>query len=69
MLPIGNGSDACGLDPARSGSIRLDRARSSAIQPPWAVDVAGSSLGRAGRGQGRAHYNHEHLYVLGLTDD
>jgi hypothetical protein len=39
--------------------------RSGLIRLPWAGGVAG----RASRGQSRAHYNHEHLYLLGLTDD
>ena len=55
MLPIGNGSDACGL---------ADRGTADRKQT-----AADHGQGRADRSEGRAHYNHEHLYLLGLTDD
>ncbi len=58
MLPIGNGSAACGLEPGPGGPRRAPAGPRRAPGEP-----------RAGRGQSRAHYNHEHLYLLGLTDD
>jgi len=62
MLPIGNGSDVCGL--ADRGTA--DRKQAAADRKQAAAD---HGQGRADRSHGRAHYNHEHLYLLGLTDD